>query len=121
MGKMAPEIRFRGPDGKVTTLSSLQGKPVFLDFWASWCGPCNGLLPDLLKLYSDTSSKGLAWVGIDNDANPEAAEKFAKEQSIPWPNYHDIDGSMGAAFERRTIPLGVLINAKGQIIFYKAA
>lgn len=119
MGKLAPQIRFRGPDGKITTLSSLQGKPVFLDFWASWCGPCNSAIPDLLKLHASTSSKGLTWIGIDNDSNPDAAEKFAKEQGIPWPNYHDIDGSMGAAFMRHTVPLGVLLDAKGQIIFYK--
>ena len=119
MGKLAPEIRFRGPDGKIFTLSSLQGKPVFLDFWASWCGPCNSAIPDLLKLHANTSSKGLTWIGIDNDSNPDAAEKFAKEQGIPWPNYHDLDGSMGAAFMRHTLPLGVLLNAQGKIIFYK--
>jgi len=119
MGKLAPEIRFRGPDGKLTTLSSLKGKPVFLDFWASWCGPCNSAIPDLLSLYAKTLPQGLTWIGIDSDTNPDAAEKFARAQSIPWPNYHDADGSMGAAFLRQTIPLGVLLDANGKIIFYK--
>jgi len=119
MGKLAPDVRFRGPDGTIRTLSSLEGKPVFLDFWASWCGPCNSAVPDLLKLYAETAPKGLTWIGIDNDANPDAAEKFMKEKGIPWPNYHDVDGTIGSAFERSMVPLGVLLDSKGKVIFYK--
>ena len=102
------------------SLSSLRGKPVFLDFWATWCGPCKGMVPDLVKLYDETAPKGLVWLGIDNDENPEAAEKFISQQHIPWRNYHDLDGAMGAAFQRNGIPLGVLIDAQGTIKFYAA-
>ena len=119
VGRTASELRFKSADGTVITLSSLRGKPVFLDFWASWCGPCKGLIPDLLKLYNETSPKGVVWMGIDNDENPDAAAKFMNQNHIPWPNYHDLDGSMGAAFQRNVIPLGVLIDARGNIAFYQ--
>lgn len=121
IGRTAPELHLKAADGKVTELSSLRGKPVFLDFWASWCGPCKGLVPDLLKLYTQTAPLGLAWVGIDNDQNPEAADKFIAKESLPWPNYHDVDGSMGKAFQRNPIPLGVLIDARGNVVFYETA
>ena len=119
-GRPAPEIRMKSTDGLVTTLDSFRGKPVFLDFWATWCGPCKGLVPDLAKLYSQTQTHGLVWVGIDSDENPDAAEKFVSQHQIPWKNYHDLDGSIGAAFHRLSVPLGVLVDAEGKIVFYQS-
>jgi thiol-disulfide isomerase/thioredoxin len=118
VGKPAAELQLKSKEGATTNLSSLRGKPVFLDFWATWCGPCKGMVPDLVKLYGETAPKGLVWLGIDNDENPEAAEKFISQKHIPWRNYHDLDGAMGAAFQRNSIPLGVLIDAQGTIRFY---
>jgi thiol-disulfide isomerase/thioredoxin/outer membrane lipoprotein-sorting protein len=86
IGRPAAELRLKSADGKTTALSSLRGRPVFLDFWASWCGPCKGLVPDLLKLYDETGEKGLVWVGIDNDENPDAAARFISQHHLPWPN-----------------------------------
>jgi len=120
IGKPAADLHLKSPDGTVKTLSSLRGQPVFLDFWATWCGPCKGIVPDLIKLHDETASKGLVWVGIDNDENPDAANKFIAQQHIPWMNYHDLDGSLGAAYQRQAIPLGVLIDGEGKITFYKS-
>ena len=119
IGKPAADLHLKSPDGTVKTLSSLRGQPVFLDFWATWCGPCKGIVPDLIKLHDETASKGLVWVGIDNDENPDAANKFIAQQHIPWMNYHDLDGSLGAAYQRQAIPLGVLIDGEGKITFYQ--
>jgi thiol-disulfide isomerase/thioredoxin len=120
VGKPAAELQLKSKEGATTNLSSLRGKPVFLDFWATWCGPCKGMIPDLVKLHDETAPKGLVWLGIDSDENPEAAEKFISPEHIPWRNYHDLDGAMGAAFERNSLPLGVLIDAQGTIRFYAA-
>ena len=119
-GKPAPELQFKAKNNAVIKLSGFRGKPVFLDFWATWCGPCKGMVPDLIKLHDETAAKGLVWMGIDNDENPDAAEKFVAKEHIPWPNYHDLDGTMGAAFQRGTIPLGILIDAQGAVRFYAA-
>jgi thiol-disulfide isomerase/thioredoxin len=121
VGKPAADFKLKSADGKVISLSSFRGKPVFLDFWASWCGPCRGMVPDLMKLYAETESKGLVWVGVDSDENPDAADKVMTQEHIPWPNYHDMDGSIGAAFHRNGLPLGVLIDERGQVAFYQSA
>jgi thiol-disulfide isomerase/thioredoxin/outer membrane lipoprotein-sorting protein len=117
VGKQAPEIRLKS-EGKEIPLSSYRGKPVFVEFWAIWCGPCIELIPDLKKLYAETASKGLVWVSIENEEDASDAAKFVKEQQIPWPNYHDEDGTLGKAFGLEGVPLGVLIDPEGKITFY---
>ncbi len=77
-------------------------------------------MPDLKKLYSETAGKGLVWITIDSDDEPAEVTAFLSRERIPWPNYHDDDGSWGRVFERQGIPLGVLIDANGNVAFYKA-
>ncbi len=117
LGKPAPELPLKSASGEVTKLSSFRGKPVFIEFWATWCEPCVDLMPELTKLYGETADKGLVWLSIDNDEDPSEAEAFITREHIPWRNYHDEDGSLGDAFHREGIPLGVLIDAEGKITF----
>ena len=119
-GKPAPELQLKSIDGKITTLSSFHGQPVFIEFWATWCGPCVDLMPDLNKLYAELKGKGLGWMSIDNDEDSSDAATFLSGEHITWPNYHDEDGSLGKAFQRHGIPLGVLIDADGKIVFYQS-
>jgi thiol-disulfide isomerase/thioredoxin len=121
-GKPAPEVQFKSADGQTIRLSGFRGKPVFLEFWATSCGPCVALLPDLAKLYAETQNQGLVWISVDNDQDPAdvAAYLSKKQLSMPWPNYHDEDGSLGKAFHRFGIPLGVLIDKDGKITFYES-
>ncbi|MFZ0770869.1 MAG: TlpA family protein disulfide reductase [Candidatus Sulfotelmatobacter sp.] len=119
-GKPVPEFQLKSSDGKITPLSSFRGKPVFLEFWATWCSPCVDLMPELTKLYLETASKGLVWMSVDSDEDSADAAKFISEEHIPWPNYHDGNGSLGKAFQREGIPLGVLVDADGKVTFYKS-
>jgi len=120
VGQPAPELQLKRSDGKATTLSALRGKPVFIDFWATSCLPCIELMPDLKKLYNETVSRGLVWISIDGDQDPDVATKFVASERLPWANYHDTDGQLGKAFNRELIPLGVLIGTDGIIKFYGA-
>jgi cytochrome c biogenesis protein CcmG/thiol:disulfide interchange protein DsbE len=120
VGKPAPELRLESSDGKVTTLSAFRGKPVFIDFWATWCAACIEQIPELMKLHAETAPNGVVWISIDNDENASDAATFFSEQRIPWPNYHDEDGSLGKLFAREGLPLGVLIDSEGMVSFYKS-
>jgi thiol-disulfide isomerase/thioredoxin len=119
-GKTAPEVQLKAADGGITTLASFHGKPVFIEFWATWCGPCVEKMPSLEKLYSETSDKGLVWLSIDSDEDPSVADKFIAREHIAWRNYHDPGAQYGRAFHRRGIPLAVLIDGEGKITFFKA-
>ena len=119
-GKPAPELQLKSSDGKITALSSFRGKPVFIEFWATWCLPCVELMPGLATLHAETADKGLAWLSIDYDKDPKVADGFLARDHISWPNYHDGDGSLGKPFHRTGIPLGILIDADGKVTFYKS-
>jgi len=75
-------------------------------------------MPDLKQLYSETS-KSVTWLSVDSDEDPTAATVYLSQERISWANYHDEDGSLGKAFGREGIPLGVLMDATGKVTFYK--
>ena len=120
VGKPAPELSLKSANGKIVNLSSFHGRPVFMEFWATWCEPCVEVMPELTKLYGETADKGLVWLSIDSDEDAATAASFLAEEHVPWPNYHDDDGSLSRAFQRDGIPLGVLIDADGKVLFQKA-
>ena len=119
VGKPAPELQLAASDGRVIQLSSFRGKPVFVEFWATWCGPCVDLMPGLTRLYAETADKGLVWLSIDSDEDADAVAAFMSREHVAWPNYHDQYGLCGKAFHRNGIPLGVLVDANGKVAFYK--
>jgi len=119
-GELAPDVQVVGQRGKSTPLSSFRGKPVLLDFWATWCAPCIEGLPKLAELAREARPKGLIMLSIDEDDSVKKADDYLAQHHYSWPNMQD-DGKIGDAFSKTGIPLYVLINAQGRIVFYKMA
>ncbi len=88
-GKPAPDFTLHDPDGKDFSLSSLKGKVVLIDFWASWCLPCIASIPSMKKLYDDYKAKGFEILGVTNDSKEEAWLKSMQQNSLPWKNVID--------------------------------
>ena len=116
-GQTAPDIPLVAADGASVSLLSYRGKPVLLDFWATWCQPCVASLPKLAELAKEASPKGLVLLGVDEDKEEKSATDFLAKHNYTWPNTHD-DGSFHQAFNRLGIPLVVLIDEHGKIVFY---
>jgi thiol-disulfide isomerase/thioredoxin len=116
-GQSAPDVSLVAADGGSVSLWSYRGKPVLLDFWATWCQPCIASFPKLAELAKETAPKGLVLLSVDEDKQDRTATDFLAKHNYTWPNTHD-DGSIHQAYNRVGIPLVVLINAQGQIVFY---
>lgn len=126
IGSKAPELSFKGPNGEIKKLSDLKGKIVLIDFWASWCGPCRGENPNVVRTYNQYKDKkfknadGFEIYSVSLDNNANKWKKAIKKDGLIWDNHvSDLGGwqSAGArAYGVNSIPATFLIDAEGTII-----
>ncbi|MGA2849331.1 MAG: TlpA disulfide reductase family protein [Terracidiphilus sp.] len=117
-GQMAPDVAFSTPDGKRIELSAYRGKPLLIDFWATWCGPCLLSMPALNRIYSETKDKGLQVISFDHSTAADDAAVFLAHHHYAWTNYHDEGNAFFKALKGDAIPLVVLIDSEGKIVYY---
>ena len=102
-------------DGGQTSLASLQGKVVYLDFWASWCGPCRISLPRLNALRNELGEQGFEVLAVNVDEYEEDALQFLEEFPVDYPVIWDNGGQSPKAFGILGMPTAFLIDRKGII------
>lgn len=119
IGAPAPEIDLPGPDGKNVKLSSLKGKYVLIDFWASWCRPCRMENPNLVNAYAKYKNKGLEIFGVSLDKEKDPWVAAIKQDNLTWIQVSDLQFWSSAAarlYNVSSIPKSFLLDKEGKII-----
>jgi len=115
--KSAPDFALKSVDGKIIKLSEYKGKVVFIDFWATWCGPCRKGIPDLIELKKEFGAKGFEVIGIsvDDKEKLQQVPSFVKDMKINYPVVY-ADAKVISDFGGiANIPTAFIIDKQGKI------
>lgn len=119
IGTMAPDITMPDVNGNNFSLSSLKGKYVLVDFWASWCGPCRGENPNVVAAYNKYKNKNFTILGVSLDKTKDAWLEAIKKDGLTWTHISDLkfwDSEAVGLYGFNGIPYNVLIDPTGKII-----
>lgn len=116
-GFNAPDFTLRTPAGEDVSLASLQGKPVIINFWASWCPPCRAEMPAMESAYQAYQSQGITILAINaaNQDNRQEALDFITNNHLSFTVLFDLDGSVSSLYGVRSLPSTFFVDARGVI------
>lgn len=114
IGKAAPDFTLKDLSGKAAPFSQFKGKPVVIEFWATWCPYCCDVLPGVEKLYKEYAPRGLEVIAISIDTKQETVAPFLKKNGYTMPVLMD-DGKTLKLYNTRIIPTVFLIDRTGVV------
>ena len=115
IGELAPDFELSNLDGQVVSLSDFRGKPIFLNFWATWCGPCRFEMPFIQKMYKELSSEGLVILAVNLQENPARVKKFVENLGFTFPVLLATNSEVPLAYNIRAIPATFFVDKNGII------
>jgi thiol-disulfide isomerase/thioredoxin len=116
VGKPAPDFELDLLSGERFHLTGHKGKPVVVDFWATWCGPCVQTIPHLAQLHRDSAAGGFDVVAVNLEETPEAIRALLKRLKLDFPVALDRDGAIAARYGVSAIPQTLVIDRDGKVV-----
>ena len=119
IGSKFPDFNEKDVNGKPLSIANYKGKVVLVDFWATWCGPCIGELPNVLSAYEKHHKNGFEIVGISLDKDLDKLKSFTSEKKMPWQQYFDglvWENKLAGKYGVVGIPATFLLDGNGTII-----
>ena len=112
-----------GLDGKAAALEQYRGKPLIVNFWARWCGPCRQEIPELAKIQAENGRRGLVVLGIGLEDRPEAVQDFARAYDMNYPillaKDQGISLMQALGNVKAGLPFTVVVDRQGRILSHK--
>ena len=115
IGSLAPD--FEAPDlsGKAVRLSDFRGRPVWINFWATWCPPCRAEVPDIQAAYQEKQGDGLVLLAVDLGEDANAVRRYVEASGITYTVVLDSDGSIAARYRVNGLPTHVFVDRAGSV------
>jgi len=118
IGEKAPDFTLKTLSGdSEVKLSDLQGKVVYIDFWASWCGPCRRSFPEVKKLQEAYADQGMEVLAISLDKSPSPAIRFMAQQDTGFLGLFDEGSSTALTYGVKSIPTTIILGPDGKVAF----
>jgi len=114
----APDFTLEDLSGNLFSLSTMRGRAVLLDFWASWCGPCRAEMPVLERLHRQFAERGLLVVGVNVNEPRETAARFIEQHGYTFTVLLDRRLEASMLYDARALPTLVLVDAEGNVRAY---
>lgn len=115
VGHPAPNFEMQLPDGEKVTLNDLKGRPMIVNFWATWCPPCRREMPDLIKAYETHKNEGLVVLEVNSAEAPVQVEAFIEQFGVTAPVVIDARGEVLGVYRTNGLPASFFIDKDGVI------
>jgi len=115
VGNQAPDFQLQSLDGQTVSLGDLQGKPVLINFWATWCSPCRGEMPYIQEIYEEWSDRGLVVLAINIGESSSKAEEFMQSYNLSFTVLLDTKQDVAQKYNIQYIPTTFFIDKDGII------
>ncbi|HET8947678.1 MAG TPA: TlpA disulfide reductase family protein [Candidatus Polarisedimenticolia bacterium] len=115
-GPPAPSIDLADASGGRVTLEQFRGRPVIVNFWATWCGPCRRELPSLIRLHEAMAASGLTILAVSIDADRAEVERFLAGSPLPMPVLLDTAHQAADRYRVVTVPSSFVVDASGRVV-----
>ena len=116
VNRPAPDFTLKTFEGTTISLADLRGKPVVINFWASWCPPCRVEAPLLERTWRAYKGRGVAFIGVDLQDRLEDALRYIREFDVTYPNGPDPTGEISINYGVSGLPVTFFVSKKGEIL-----
>ncbi len=115
----APDFTLQTLDGESVSLSDYRGKLVMINFWASWCPPCNSEMPDLQRYYEQHQDDDFIILGVNYQDTPDKVQAFVEKYGVTFPILLDSDGRVANLFGVQGLPTSFFVDKEGNVLGYQ--